>query len=233
MKNPIAEIGKPDSLDLVKPQDASPEGEYYCPDKDCLDPERKLTLKVSTRNNKYFSHRPSCDHDISPDLLLHKMVVAQLKLLPAFLLPKPGFFSQPKLFNINHQKSRIAFEPELKSTPEILLINDREEMVYLDIVLNDDLSEEKYQAAIQQNIPYVILDLKDFYSDHQDKLHDIDFLQAEVPSLLHNQAVKKWLLTPSNQGAPKKKVSQLIAGATVGILGIAGFFLFKSRKNQS
>jgi hypothetical protein len=233
MKNPIAEIGKPDSLDLVKPEDALPEEEYYCPDKNCLDPERKLTLKVSTLNNKYFSHRPSCDHDISPQLLLHKMVVAQLKLLPAILLPKAGFLSQPKLFQINHEKSRIEFNPELQSTPEIMLISDHEEMVYLDVIFNEEISDVKYQAAVQQNVPYLILDLEDFYYDNLEQLNDIDFLQESVPSLLHNQKVKSWQYLPAhNRRLTKKTATQIIAGTIVGVIGVAGYLLYKSGKKE-
>ncbi|MFW5701267.1 MAG: hypothetical protein ACOCWM_06210 [Cyclobacteriaceae bacterium] len=234
MKNSIAEIGKPDSLDLIKPEDASPEGDYYCPDKNCLDPERKLSLKISTLNNKYFSHRPSCDHNISSNLLLHKMVMAQLKLLPAILLPKTGFFTQPKLFDINHSKSRIAYDPELKSTPEIMLINNQEEMVYLDIIFNDEIPEDKYQAALQQNIPYFIMDLEDFYHDNSPRLNDIDFLQEAVPALLHNQEIKNWQYLPSkNYQISKMSATQLVAGAIVGMVGVAGYLWYRSGKSKS
>lgn len=231
MKNPIAEIGQPDSLDLVKPEDASPEGEYYCPDKNCLDPERKLTLKVSTLNNKYFSHRASCDHDVSPAMLLHKMVVAQLKLLPSILLPKTNLISQPSLFNINKEKSRIEYNPELNDVPEIMLINDKEEMVYIDVVFDEELSDQKYRAAVQQNIPYLILDLEDFYLDNLDNINDIDFLQEAVPSLLHNQQVKQWQFLPSHlRKFSKNKITKMLAGGLVGLAGIAGYFIYKNKK---
>mgnify|MGYP001043928241 CR=1 FL=1 len=231
MKNPIAEVGRPDSLDLVKPEDAPNEGEYFCPDKNCLDPERKLTLKTSTRNNKYFSHRPSCDHDISPAMLLHKMVIAHLKLMPSILLPKTGFFSQPKLFSINQEKSRIEYDPDMHSTPEVMLINDEEEMVYLDIIFDDELSEEKYRAAVQQNLPYLVLDLEEFYQDNQVNLVDVDFLQKAVPELLHDQHVKSWQFLPEHLRKINKNTTKgLITGALIGVAGIAGVFLFKSFK---
>jgi len=233
MKNPIAEIGKPDSLDLVKPEDAQADGEFFCPDKNCLDPERRLSLRTSTRNNKYFSHRPSCDHDISAAMLLHKMVIAQLKLMPSILLPKTSFLSQPKLFNIDQNKSRIEYDPEMHTTPEVMLINDEGEMVYLDVIFDDELNEEKYKAAVQQNLPYLILDLEQFYLDNQENLFDIDFLQKAVPKLLHDQYKKSWQFLPQRSHKFNKKTTAgIITGALVGVAGIASIFLFRKDKKK-
>lgn len=76
--NPIAELDKPDSGNIITPEEAykiKDTHNFFCPDFDCKDPKRVLIPAISVNNNYFFRHKGNYKHEIRPETLLHKSAI--------------------------------------------------------------------------------------------------------------------------------------------------------------
>lgn len=87
LRNPFAELVKPDSGILVTAQDAGYSQNYFCPHSTCRDPERKLFRKQSKNGRYFFCHYGDYEHLIGFETLLHKSSIAYFKESQVIELP--------------------------------------------------------------------------------------------------------------------------------------------------
>ena len=234
MKNPIAELDKPDSLKFIKPEDTDYENNekgYYCPDNACLDPERKLYLKKSTLGNLYFSHGSGFDHELNAENLFHKLVIADIMNRDHFTFPSQSFFDKSNTIEIDHSKSKVIKFEKKGVNPDIMLVSKNNDQFYIEVNISTPTDNEKIIKAKEENIPFLSLDLRNFYNLNQEKLqNDIDFMLQSVKSLAIENDNKSWIFKPKTEKSLKDFLTKknMIGAAVFGAVAlVAGYFIKK------
>ena len=234
MKNPIAELDNPDSLKFIKPENAdydNNEINYFCPDNNCLDPERKLNLRKSTLGNLYFSHNAGYDHELHADIILHKLATSEIINSSKFKFPSKSIIGKTNEIFINHSESKANNPVKNEVTPDILLVSNTNDHYYIDINVSSSTNDEKINKAKNENIPLLSIDLQNFYKLNEAKLQqDIDFMLQNVQELVHSNDVKKWTYKPKAEKNFKDYVTKknVIGAAIVGVAAIiTGYFIKK------
>jgi hypothetical protein len=229
MKNPIAELYQYNSFQFVKPQDAAEGKSFYCPDPECPDPERKLFLRKSSLDKKYFTHKIGKEHEIHPKTLLHKMVVGEFKKLKTYRLPK--IMNGRKEIDIDHHKSTIEFKGLSGDTPDIHLVAKDGFECFVEVAIGFKPNKKKVEEAKKRRLPLIEVNIEKFYSHHKDSLStDINFFINHAPRLVDGPSSKIVYDPWETKTEAKKHVSTttMIGGAVLlGAAGLATYFGLK------
>lgn len=234
MKNPLAEVTSPDSLELIKAE--SPETEnagltYFCPDPQCLDPERTLLLKRSTRGNKYFSHRAGFDHDIHPKTLLHKMALAEFKAMKKYRLPDG--LNGKQWLEIDWAKSMVEFNGIHGDKPDVHLVDKDGFECLIEVTISYSVNDKKFETAKAMDLPLIELNLQRFFIENDENArNNIDSLQYHAPELVGDTSNAQWVFIPERLKSRKNVFSNpaVIGGAVLlGAAGVAAYFSFRHR----
>lgn len=231
MKNLVAEANNYNSFKFIKPQDALENKEYYCPDPQCKDPGRKLYLRKSSLNRKYFAHRVGKEHEIHPKTLLHKLLVGYFTKITSYKLPQ--IINGKESIDIDHQKSIIDFKGLEGDVPDVLLEDKDGFKCFVEVTLGFPINKKKVDAVKKLNIPLIELNIIQFYAQNKEKLKDnVDFFFEHVPKLVKSPA--KAIFLPSDAKTDKKSVkntSVIIGGAVLlGAAGLATYIGYKTSK---
>jgi len=232
MKNPVAELNKPDSLLIVKA--ASTENEYndiayYCPDPRCLDPQRVLLLKRSNLGNQYFSHRPGYDHDIHPKTLFHKMVVAEFRNMNRYVLPE-GIRGKKKI-EIDWSRSTVGFNGLDGDQPDIKLVDKNGFECFIEPTINYPVNDKKLNTAVRLDIPLIELNLYRLFMESEEKNRDhFDFLVFHASEMANDPSNARYLFIPERYKSPKRALSTLaIAGGAALAAAAMAYFIFRNK----
>lgn len=198
LANPFAELTSPDSGLLISPKTAKTyqkKSTFYCPDPDCIDPERVLFLKSSPRDRPFFCHRQNYQHDFAPETLLHKSAVRWFMGKTSFEIPNneaPLF----KRVDLDQLKTVTEFRKLPKHVPDVKLMTTDAFEFAVEIFVTNDVKEEKKKIISQFGLPTLRIDLSDFYEENWEKCKtDLDFVKAKLEVLMTDNARKKWVHT--------------------------------------
>jgi hypothetical protein len=231
MKNPVAESNYYNSLEFTKPKDALENIEYFCPDPNCPDPGKKLFLRKSPKDKKYFKHRVGMDHEIHAKTLLHKILVGQFKKIDKFSLPQS--IDGKNEVEIDHAKSMIEFKGLEGDVPDIYLEDKDGFKCFIEVTISFPIEKKKMDAVKNLDIPLIEINVKKFFEENGEKLNkNIDFLMNSASELMYSSA--KIVFLPSTAKTAKKtrpNTSTIIGGAVVlGAAGLATYLTLKGKK---
>lgn len=198
LANPFAELTAPDSGLLISPRAAKAyqnKTTFYCPDSECIDPERILFLKSSPRDRPFFCHRQSYQHDFAPETLLHKSAVRWFIGKASFEIPE----HEPllvKRVDLDVLKTVTEFRKLPRHIPDVKLITTDAFEFAVEIFVTNDVKEEKKKIISQFGLPTLRIDLSDFYEENWEKCKtDLDFVKEKLEVLMTDNARKKWVHT--------------------------------------
>ena len=204
--NPIAETDRPDSGKLIIPENAykiKDNVSFFCPDYDCKDNERILTVKKSVNDNFFFSHRPNCGHDIKPETLLHKSAIKWFLDKDEYELPSYTFADKElKRQNIKLDKSKTEceFRKLKRIIPDVKLTTQNEFEFAIEIVVTSDIDEQKLKLINEFKLPTIRVDLTQFYKQNKkDCQVNYEFIQNHLTGLMTDNNLKAWVLPPEFQ----------------------------------
>ncbi len=196
LANPFAELTSPDSGLLISPKTAKTyqkKSTFYCPDPDCIDPERVLFLKSSPRDRPFFCHRQNYQHDFAPETLLHKSAVRWFIGKTSFEIPD----NEPPLFkrvDLDQLKTVTEFRKLPRHVPDVKLMTSDAFEFAVEIFVTNDVKEEKKKIISQFGLPTLRIDLSDFYEENWEKCKtDLDFVKEKLEVLMTDNARKKWV----------------------------------------
>lgn len=201
--NPIAEVASPDSGWIVTPDQATSlnaKYKFYCPDFDCTDSTRSLSLKTSTLGNRFFSHRPGYGHDIRPETLLHKLAIKWFEDKNEFEIP--DYFQGDKqvakqTIQLDVNETRLEYSQLKRHKPDVKLQAINGFPIAIEIVVTNDVSPEKMKLIKIFGLPTVRIELTTFYKTHQNKCRvDKGFIEANLTALLTDISRKTWVVPP-------------------------------------
>jgi hypothetical protein len=197
--NPIAELDRPDSGEIITPSEAHPlkkERRFFCPDHDCKDPERLLTPAKSKLDTYFFKHKPGFGHDIQPETLLHKLAVKWFEDCSVYELPKSGRIKLQTV-QLNTSKTKLEFRKLERIIPDVKLTSIDGLTFAIEIVVTSDISSEKSKLIEEFNLPTVRVDLSSFYKKNQHQCRtDFDFVKESLEGLLTDITLKSWAIEP-------------------------------------
>ncbi|MFN8296366.1 MAG: hypothetical protein U0T69_09240 [Chitinophagales bacterium] len=205
--NPIAELNNPDSGKFITPGDAhnmraiDKKVKFYCPDVSCLDKERILFLRKSLIGNYHFSHRKGFGHDISPQTLLHKLAIKWFEDKEVFELPNHNKLNN-RVVKIDKNKTILEYNslneiiPDVKI--EIIDSSEIENVIAIEIVVTNDILEDKLRKIQDYKLQTITIDLQEFYWNNKDKCRvDVDFVKENLDKLLTSLENKRWITEPN------------------------------------
>lgn len=221
--NPVAELNRPDSGDIVKPAQTKQGDKLFCPDHDCGDPDRKLFLKHSSLGNPFFSHRPGFSHPIYPQTLLHKLSVKWFEGQTALEIPEGRVVDKiltRKTLNIDPTKTQLEFRQHQSVIPDVIVETEEGFKIAIEIVVSNDVSPEKSILLHELKLPTICIDLSDFYNANKEACRtDIDFIKSNLDRLLQDLVRKRWVrLPPTEMQNPGIEWKQKQPASTDGCL---------------
>lgn len=234
MKNPVAEVNKPDSLIFVKPDSAAGDDAeivYFCPDPQCLDPDRTLLMKRSNLGNPYFSHRPGYDHDVHPKMLFHKMILAEFKNMKRYVLPER--INGKRQIEIDWSKSTVNFNGLDADMPDIRLVDRNGFECFVEATINYPVNDKKLSAAKKHDLPLVELNLYRLFIENDEKSRDhFDFLIFHASEMANDASNAQFVFIPERLKVKKHVFSSptLIGGAV--LLGVAALIAYFSLRDR-
>jgi len=240
--NPIAERDSPDSGEIVTPKDAHPirkEFDFYCPDHDCLDPERKLVPAKSKLGNYFFKHKPNRTHEIHPQTLLHKLAIKWFEGKKKFEIPSfevGNKIANQQLLSIDSEQTELEYRRLERIIPDVKLTTNDGFPFAIEIVVTNDLSEDKIKLIEQFNLPTIRIDLTEFYEENTDKCRvDYDFVTANLDELLTDISLKSWAVLPKYSETEGKlelteKPKNDNTGCLIGMATVGLIYLFNKLK---
>ena len=202
--NPIAEIETIDSGNIVTPDEARTltTNLFFCPDFDCKDPDRKLKLKKSKLSNNFFSHLPKYEHDIRPETLLHKLAIKWFENKASFEIPGYSFSTtrlKTQTLELDIKETILEYSQLKLVIPDVKLKTLSGFEFAIEIVVTNDVSDQKKRLIEQFNLPTLVIDLGEFYSSHPKECRvDKVFIQTHLDSLLTDKELKRWVLFPES-----------------------------------
>lgn len=199
--NPIAELDKPDSFKIITAEEADKiqgKKEYYCPDKNCKDPNRRLILSHSKYDLPFFKHYPEFQHDIFPQTLLHKLAVQWYKNKSSLTIPEAqisgGKYSQ-QVVNLKTISCEHRGSPGF--IPDVYLETVEGFKFIIEIVVTNDIDKEKSKLIREIELPTIAIYLNDFYKDNQEQCrYDQKFVSENLNSLLTDIQLQEWFFDP-------------------------------------
>lgn len=199
--NPVAELNEPDSGSMIKPAQAKSGDTLFCPDSLCKDNERILILKHSKLGNPFFSHRRGFSHPIYPQTLLHKMAVKWFEGKKEFEIPAGTSLNKifkKEIWQLDSAQAQLEFRLYQSVIPDIVAQTTGGFKFAIEIVVTNDVSSEKSLLLKELSLPTVSIDLTDFYNANKELCRtDIDFVNANLNSLLNNLGLKRWIRSPT------------------------------------
>lgn len=199
--NPVAELNEPDSGSMIKPAQAKSGDTLFCPDSLCKDNERILILKHSKLGNPFFSHRPGFSHPIYPQTLLHKMAVKWFEGKTEFEIPAGTSLNKTfktEIWKLDPAQTQLEFRLYQSVIPDVVAQTTSGFKFAIEIVVTNDVSSEKSLLLKEHSLPTVSIDLTDFYNANKESCRtDIDFVNANLDSLLKNLGRKRWIRLPT------------------------------------
>ncbi len=240
--NPIAERDSPDSGKFATPKDVYPirkEFNFYCPDHNCLDPERKLFPAKSKLGNYFFKHNNNYGHDIRPETLLHKLSIKWFKGKGKFEIPSfqvENKVTNQQLVSIDSELTELEYRRLERIIPDVKLTTNNGFQFAIEIVVTSDLSEEKIKLIEQFNLPTIRIDLTKFYEENTDKCRvDYDFVTAKLDELLSDIRLKSWAVLPKYSETKGKleltgKPKTDNTGCLIGLVSVGLIYLFNKLK---
>lgn len=205
--NPIAELNNPDSGKFITPENAhnmrtiDKEIKFYCPDASCLDNDRILFPRKSSLGNYHFTHRKEFGHDIQPETLLHKLAIKWFEQKEEFELPSHNKLKN-RIAKIDKNKTVLEYNsldnirPDVKI--EIIDSSEIENVVAIEIVVTNGISEDKLTKVQDYRLQTIIIDLQEFYLNNKEKCRvDVDFIKENLDELLTCSENKSWVVEPN------------------------------------
>jgi hypothetical protein len=159
--NPIAEVGKIDSGDIRTPEESKTIKDtdlFFCPDYDCKDRERRLSLKKSGLGNYFFSHLPGCQHDIGPETLLHKLAIKWFENKTEFELPSGNSGDKQikrQLVKLDPAKTQLEYSRLKTIIPDVKLCTIDNFEFAVEIFVTNDISDAKKKLIQQFTIIFI------------------------------------------------------------------------------
>jgi hypothetical protein len=238
--NPIAELDNPDSGKIISPAKAynlKDEREFFCPDYDCKDVERILTVKRSSQGNYFFCHRSNCTHDIRPETLLHKSAISWFKGKNDFEIPSHLFKNKlldKQIIQIDSSKTELEFRKLKRIIPDVILHSPSGLILAIEIVVTNDISEKKKKLIDEFNLPTLRINLAEFYSlDPFRSRTDLEYIMANINVLLSDLSLKSWIRVPSElNGLNTSPIKKVIGWENLVLTGIAIVGLWKISKKK-
>ncbi len=215
--NPIAERDEPDSGKLITPEDAYKirhDHKFFCPDHDCQDKERILTAKKSINDNYFFSHRPRCEHDIKPETLLHKSAIKWFIDKDEYEIPScrrtNGEFKKQTI-KLDRTKTECEFRKLKRIIPDVKLMTTSDFQFAIEIIVMNDISNEKSKLIEEFKLPTIRVDLNQFYHANKKECQtDYAFIQTRLQTLMTDNNLKSWAIPPEFELIKDKFVLQTI-----------------------
>ena len=208
LRNPYAERSFPDSGQRVLPEEAIYKLNYYCPDPLCLDPNRRLFLKK--RQRYFFSHYKGYDHLYSGETLLHKLSIKYFQKLESFEAPSLNG-NESFIIKIDTTQTKLEYNGFKNLRPDIKITSIEDDTYFIEIFVTHETKGKKLNELKEYNLPTIEIELNDFYYQHQEQCRiNVEFVRNEVPTLISNIALKKWLYHPDivqeiTESAPKEE----------------------------
>lgn len=219
--NPIAELERPDSGNLVTPSKASTleEGiKYYCPDHDCKDPNRILILVKSKLGKYFFRHKPDFGHDIHPETLLHKLAIKWFEDCTDFEIPKSGRIKQ-QIVEFDKTKTELEFRKLERIIPDVKLTTIKGLVFAIEIVVTSDIKTEKSKLIEEFKLPTLRIDLSDFYHRNKECCQtDYEFVKSNLDELLTDISLKSWVIAPNYSNSAPLDLEELKPAPNTGCL---------------
>ncbi len=232
-KNPFAEIVKPDSGEMIFPDQAyemkakDENISFYCPENNCTDPDRILFIKKSSLGNVYFSHRQGYeDHTTAPETLLHKLAIKWFEGKSIYEVPLSNFITV-SLLNIDADKTVTEYNFLKTIIPDVKLTTTNDFEFAVEIFVTNDISDEKMKLIQNFGLPTLRVDLSDFYKKYKTECRDnIKFVQGSLDFLMTDIKIKKWVF-PVPEKAKEEKSGGNMAWRLLAFLGLGiGVLLF-------
>ena len=200
--NPIAELGNPDSGEIITAYEAYQIRKsklFYCPDYNCRDQRRVLFPKKSSLDNYFFSHSPNCGHDISPETLLHKSAIKWFVAQDNFEVPI-GYPGNEGIMYLDKNKTIPEYRELKEFIPDVRLTSKNGFDFGIEIVVTNDITDEKNCQIQKLGLPMLRIDLQDFYHRYPEKCRvDLKFITHNLPALMADSRLKSWINLPVSQ----------------------------------
>lgn len=232
--NPIAELDAPDSGKIILPNPAyniKDKHKFFCPDYDCKDEKRILTVKKSSKDNYFFSHRRGSGHDIQPETLLHKLAIKWFLIQDEYEIPSLSLTGK-KLVNqivqLDKSKTECEFRKLKRIIPDVKLITENGFIFAIEIVVTSDINDSKSKLIEEFNLPTIRVDLSTFYNANKKSCQvDYEFIQNNLPTLLTDINLKSWVIPPKYESINDKFefIQTNTNNGCLPILAGLGFFL--------
>lgn len=204
--NPIAEIDQIDSGDITTPEEAIPLKsirKFFCPDFDCKDPKRRLSLKKSKLENYFFCHHPGYEHEIRPETLLHKLAIRWFVSKSEFEVPERVVSSKRikrQILQLDTNKTLPEYSRLKLIKPDVKLYTVDGFEFAIEIVVTHDLDDSKKKLIDKFGLPTVRIDLSFFYKQFPYECRvNKSFVEKNLDNLPTNVELKKWVISPSEE----------------------------------
>lgn len=227
MKNPEAEVGRPDSLQFVTPEQAKLKdiNELFCPDPLCPGRTRRMYLKRSKNSLLFFCHFGTGEHATNPETLLHKMAIRAFLELDIFEIPNinmQGVNYPASKVTLNKSKTVIEYRLTKGIVPDVVLESIEGFRFAVEIYVTNPTKEEKIKKLVSNDLPTLEIDLNSFYKNNiEDCRTDLAFIKSHVFDLVNDLKLKTWLRPPLDSGPlmlEKQKTLPDNTGCLVAIL---------------
>jgi hypothetical protein len=210
--NPIAELDKPDSGNIVTPSRAHAlrkEHKFYCPDHDCKDPNRILIPAKSKLAKYFFKHKPDFGHDIHPETLLHKLAVKWFGDCTAIEIPKSDRIKQQTV-ELDITRTELEFRKLERIIPDVKLTTIKGFVFVIEIVVTSDIKMEKSKLIEDFKLPTLRIDLSNFYYRNKENCRtDYEFVKSNLDGLLTDINIKSWAIAPTNSNLDSLDLEEL------------------------
>jgi hypothetical protein len=203
--NPIAELDHPDSGIILKPEGCRKyrdEGrQFFCPDPECIDPNRILRLVVRSNGTIFFRHEANCGHSIQSETLLHKLSVRWFEKREQINLPlyqRDKFYLPPQVTLLDPMKTKCEYRKLERHIPDVRLVTTNGFEFAIEIVVTSDISNDKNKLIHDFGLPTLRINLSTFYKENSEKCRtDYDFVVGKLDSLLGDVARMNWIIPPN------------------------------------
>ncbi|TND07950.1 MAG: hypothetical protein FD123_2758 [Bacteroidetes bacterium] len=205
-KNPYAELGRADSANYITPDEAvilrdGGRKDFYCPDSDCRDPYRRLSLVEQKHKRPFFRHYHGYDHNSNPETLLHKLAVKWFADKTAFEIPShesEGKALKQQTVQLDAAKTRLEYNIANTIRPDVMLHTESGFTFAVEIVVTSDVHSAKAKKIELFNLPTLRIDFSRFYLYNRERCQtDKQFIESSLNRLLADINLKSWVKPPA------------------------------------